>query len=881
MPPRSSVKLLDSTWRRRWRWRFLIFFLGLLALSHFVQWARPPHGIVRLNQQLVQVPVIDDDERRTGDSTPLYYLDSRPPGKLDAPVLVLLHSSPLRPQALDGLIRELAPDFRLIVPDLPGFGASAGPELPNYSAETQAIQLESLLNQLGITRAHFAGYGLGGTVALEFAELAPTRVQSLVLLDAVGPVEYEWLGDPVLNHALYGAQLAGVTVAQELLPHFGIMDISTINLAYAGSYWDTDQRRVRTILEDYREPMLILHGDHDFYESVAAARETSRLVPQSELVLHPGGHSEAYLHPEFIAAHLRDFVRRAAAGLARVKTDAEPQRLHDSQLEMMPRDQAGGAYEIVILALIIVATFFAEDMTCIGAGLLVARGVLGFWTATVTCFIGILLGNLLLYAVGRYFGRPALRYPPLCWWIKEGDLQRLAGSFERRGLRLIFICRFVPASRVPVFIGAGVLHYSGLRLVLGLVLAGMVWTPPFVGLAAVLGQQMLTYVERYEKAAFLVLLLLVLALFAVVHVVLPMCTWRGRRLWLSRWRRFTRWEFWPWWMIYPPVFLSVIRSALKYRSFTVFTCANPALPAGGFVEESKSVILRGLAGAGSAVAAWTVLAPADDKAAGAARTHLLATWMANRKLAWPIVLKPDIGERGQGVAICRDGESATAYLARNLTAIIAQAYVPGVEYGVFYYRHPDESTGHILSITDKRFPQVVGDGRHTLDHLILADDRAVSSARFFLKRQATRLAEIPPAGAVIPLTELGTHCRGALFLDGTADLVTPELTAAMDKISKTFSGFYFGRYDVRCPSAEDLRAGRNLHVIELNGVTSEATAIYDPRGSLIGAWLLLCRQWRLCYEIGAANRARGATPVSLRELFEAFVHSRTTQKFEV
>jgi len=875
------VNTPDSLWRRRWRWRILWSYLGLLALSHFVQWARPPHGIVRLGQQVAQAPVIDDDERPTGESTPLYYLDTRPTAAADTHVLVLLNGSPMRSPALDGLVRELTPDFRLVVPDMPGFGASAGPELPNYSAETQAMQLLALLDQLHIPHANLAGYGFGGDIALEFAELAPTRVQSVTLIDSTGPVEYEWLGDPVLNHALYGAQIALITLAQELLPHFGIMDISTFNEAYAGSYWDTDQRRVRDLLQNYREPMLILHGDNDLLEPVAVAREANRLVPQSELALHHGGHGEIYQHPEDIADHLRDFVRRVQAGQAKTKATARPQRLEEARAQMTPRDQASGVYLLAILALIVLATLIAEDLTCIGAGLLVARGVLGFWMATIACFVGIYIGDLLLYLAGLYFGRPAMRYPPFRWWIKEADLQRMSESFGKRGMWLIFISRFVPASRVPLFIGAGILRFSFMRLAVGLLVAGAVWTPPFVGIAALLGQQMLYYVERYEKAAFAMLLLVVLGLAAVVHVVLPMCTWRGRRLWLSRWRRFTRWEFWPWWMIYPPVFVYVAWLALKHRSLTVFTCANPALPDGGFVEESKSHILRGLTGAGSAVATWTLLPEADDPNAAASRAQLLETWMAGRGLVWPVVLKPDVGERGQGVAVCRDHYSALDYLGRNTAAIIAQEYVPGVEYGVFYYRHPDEKTGHLLAITDKRFPSVTGDGKHNLEYLILKDDRAVCSARFFLARHAARLFEIPPVGEVIPLVELGTHARGALFLDGTADLGSPQLTAAMDAISQNFAGFNFGRYDVRCPSANDLRAGRNLRVIELNGVTSEATAIYDPHGSLLSAWRTLCRQWRICYEIGAANRARGAVPVPLRGLLQSFLHSRTTTKFEV
>jgi len=869
----------NTTWRRRWRWRFWAIFLGLLALSHLVRWERPPHGLVRPGQQRVEVPIVDDTGNPTGNTTPMYYLDLRPAQAPDAPVLVLLHGSPIASRGLEGLMRELAPRFRLIVPDLPGFGASAGPELPSYSTEAHATELLSLLDQLHVPHANIAGYSMGGGVAMEFAALAPTRTQSLILINSIGPVEYEWLGDPVLNHALYGAQLAVITAVQELFPHFGLMDIMPLNEAYARSFWDTDQRRVRDILEDYRGPMLIVHAQNDFYEPLAGAQETYRIVPQSELDVLPGGHLLIYRHPNLIAPLIIKFVNKVEDGTAQIKEDADANRMNDSLVGEPPPGKAGGAYEAMILTLLILATLLAEDMTCIAAGLLVARGVLGFWTATIACFTGIYIGDLLLYLAGWQLGRPMLKYAPFRWWINENDLRRMGEAFEKRGGRLVFISRFIPASRLPLFIGAGILRFSFVRMSVALALAGMIWTPPFIGLAAVLGQQMLALVERYERDAFYVLVLLVLSLFAFVHVVLPLFTWRGRRLSLSRWRRLTRWEFWPWWLVYSPILAHCLWLAVRRRGVAVFTCANPALPAGGFVGESKSLILRGLAGAGEAVAAWTLL-PAADLSAAAARIQLLDTWMTARGRPWPVVLKPDVGERGQGVAVCRDHEQARRYLAANPAAIIAQEHVPGVEYGVFYYRFPDQAQGHILSITDKRFPTVTGDGRRTLERLILADDRAVCSARFFLAKFAERLDEVPPAGAVVPLVELGTHSRGALFLDGTAALATPELRAAVDAISHAFAGFYFGRYDLRCPSVEDFRAGKNLRVIELNGVTSEATAIYDPRHTLFKAWRMLDQQWRLCFAIGAANRARGAPPTPVRELVRTFLHSRSTAKFE-
>src|SRR5208283_4378450 len=104
--------------------------------------------------------------------------------------------------------------------------------------------------------------------------------------------------------------------------------------------------------------------------------------------------------------------------------------------------------------------------------------------------------------------------------------------------------------------------------------------------------------------------------------------------------------------------------------------------------------------------------------------------------------------------------------------------------------------------------------------------------------------------------------------DGGA-ATTPALAETIDRISKTFSGFYFGRYDIRTPSVEDLMAGRNLKIVELNGVSSEATHIYDPRLTLFGAYRVLFEQWRIAFEIGGENRARGTKPASVGELAEA------------
>jgi hypothetical protein len=192
--------------------------------------------------------------------------------------------------------------------------------------------------------------------------------------------------------------------------------------------------------------------------------------------------------------------------------------------------------------------------------------------------------------------------------------------------------------------------------------------------------------------------------------------------------------------------------------------------------------------------------------------------------------------------------------------------VPGVEFGVFYVRRPSEACGRIFALTEKRTVAVTGDGESTLERLILADDRAVCMAEYFIGHygELGRLGEVPAAGEKVVLAELGTHCRGALFLDG-GHRVTPELTAAVEAVSRTHAGFYFGRYDVRTESVEMLRRGK-FTVIELNGVSSEATSIYDPRHGVWHGWRTLCVQWKEAYLIARENRAAGARVLTAGEV---------------
>jgi hypothetical protein len=323
-----------------------------------------------------------------------------------------------------------------------------------------------------------------------------------------------------------------------------------------------------------------------------------------------------------------------------------------------------------------------------------------------------------------------------------------------------------------------------------------------------------------------------------------------------------RWEFWPTWVFYLPLVPWFLLLAAHYRSLTVWTAANPGItPAGGVVSESKSDILSHLP-ADCVVPTLLIPAVESDKRAERAVREIDA-----RGWSYPVVLKPDAGERGAGVRNAHSAADVASYLAANPGPVVAQPFHPGpFDAGVFYYRLPGEERGHVFSITDKVFPVLVGDGRSTLKELIWAHPRFRMQAITFLARHATAAGRVLADGERFPLAMAGNHCQGTLFRDGS-HLLTPELEEAIDRVVQSFHGFHFGRFDVRYADPEEFRAGRGFAVVELNGATAESTNLYDPSWPVWRAYRTLFRQWVLLFRIGAANRSLGHRPVSVLRLF--------------
>jgi len=502
------------------------------------------------------------------------------------------------------------------------------------------------------------------------------------------------------------------------------------------------------------------------------------------------------------------------------------------------------------------ATFILEDAAAVGAGLLLATGAISWPAAFLSCFLGIWSGDAGLYALARVGGRR---------WFERSSLRRFAAKVERseawftkRGTPMLIFSRMIPGARLPTYLAAGFLRLPLPRFLLVTGAASFAWTFVVLWLTRSLGTKLFQWLNVYRHGGWVFLGTAAL-LFAVAQLLRRIfADFDGRRAatWLGRWRR---WEFWPPWMFYPPVGIYYLWLAVKHRGLMLPTAANPGIFSGGIVGESKMATLRDLHVTSPDFTAEAELIAGDTPAA---RGRSLDEIRARLRIPFPFILKPDVGQRGAGVKLIRSAEQAEAYLRKASVPLVVQRYAPGpLEAGIFYYRFPHETHGHIFAITEKEFPVVTGDGKSTLSELIWRDPRARYLADKYLQRFRGQENEVLAAGEELKLVETGNHAQGCIFRDGMK-LCTPELIARIDEISRNLTGFFIGRYDIRYASEDELRGGNNFQIIELNGAASEATNIYDARNSVFAAYRTLFRQWDLAFAIGAANRKRGCAPAS-------------------
>jgi hypothetical protein len=319
--------------------------------------------------------------------------------------------------------------------------------------------------------------------------------------------------------------------------------------------------------------------------------------------------------------------------------------------------------------------------------------------------------------------------------------------------------------------------------------------------------------------------------------------------------KLTNWEYWPFGILQFPSMIYYAWLSLRSKSFFFFSASNPGIPMGGMFGESKYGILMQIP---------KYLIPKTIVIDLATSPEIVLEKLQASGYAFPVIFKPDLGERGFMVKRIDNENDIVQYLKNVRVRFVVQELVDlPLEFGVFYSRKPSDSKGRVTSIVMKEMLSVTGDGKSNLQELILNKPRAKLQFEKLTATYHQVLHEIVPTGKKIELVSIGNHALGTKFLNGN-HLITEKLSSSFDFIAKSIQGFYFGRFDLRCASLDDLENGK-VKIVELNGCGAEPAHIYDPAFKLIDAILVLFRHWRTIFEISRENHKLGMPFISLQE----------------
>ena len=343
--------------------------------------------------------------------------------------------------------------------------------------------------------------------------------------------------------------------------------------------------------------------------------------------------------------------------------------------------------------------------------------------------------------------------------------------------------------------------------------------------------------------------------------------WSIRSPWFAKVRKQSyfiklfNWEYWPTQAFYYPLIPYFIYLALRARHTCFFTAANAGIEGGGIGFESKYQTILKIPAA---------YRPITIRVLSTLPSLEIQQAIEQAGLLFPLIAKPDVGYRGLLVKKVHTLEELVDYLHQYAIPFLIQEFLQfPEEVGVLYHRFPNETKGKITSLTLKQFLQVTGNGQHSIMELMENDQRAKLQIERIRTLGKIDLQSIPAKGEVVRLGEIGNHSKGTRFINGN-HLINDALTHTFDQLSKNINGFNYGRFDVKCTSLSSLQEGKDFKIIELNGVFSEPTHIYDPFGSTyLGSIKDLRHHWSIIQRVGAKNHELGVPYWPLLKMLRA------------
>ena len=223
--------------------------------------------------------------------------------------------------------------------------------------------------------------------------------------------------------------------------------------------------------------------------------------------------------------------------------------------------------------------------------------------------------------------------------------------------------------------------------------------------------------------------------------------------------------------------------------------------------------------------------------------------LQKEKIKFPLIVKPDMGERGKGVEIIpelSDLENHIAGLPKE--PYLIQEYIEyPLELGILFYWDL-EGKPQISSIGSKSFCHVIGNGKDPFKALVKKNPRLATRIPLLEKRFKKEWETILPKDKHLLIEPIGNHNRGTTFLDGR-NYYSKELLDWTANCARQIPGFDYGRFDLKIKDKNAFKRKKNIKIMEVNGVNSEPIHIYDPNYSIWNAYRDIFFQMKIIFDL--------------------------------
>lgn len=316
------------------------------------------------------------------------------------------------------------------------------------------------------------------------------------------------------------------------------------------------------------------------------------------------------------------------------------------------------------------------------------------------------------------------------------------------------------------------------------------------------------------------------------------------------------WETWHHHVKYFPISPAWAWHCIRSGTPWFFTASNPSLTFGGFEGEGKREMYEQLPPG---------TYPATIYIQPGIQFNKVEEMVSEAGFKYPFIVKPNVGMMGFMFRKISNADQLKQYHETLPIEYLVQELIDyPLEISAFYYRMPDEQKGTISGFLKKEPPYITGDGIKTITELIEEHEGIKFKREEIIKRHQERLNEVLPADTVYYLSHASNRIQGGKLL-GIDHEIDHVLQQFFDELSHYSGKFLYGRYDIKCKSIEDLKAGKNFSILEFNGAGAGTQHVYANNYTLWQACGIILHHWKMMARISRYNHQQGEKVWGIKE----------------